>query len=105
VAALLAGDAGAGMGGGTYVYFEVAAIIVVLVLFGRWLEARAPPRSGQALRKLATLGAGMATVLRDGAEVAVPVEQVAVGDRFVVRPGGGLGNGGGRERGRSLIHP
>ena len=90
-AALLAGDAGmaggagAGMAGGTYVYFEVAAIIVVLILFGRWLEARARHRSGQALRRLAELGTGTGTasVLRDGAEVPVAVEQVAVGDRFV----------------------
>jgi P-type Cu+ transporter len=105
-AALLAGDAGeagAGMAGGTYVYFEVAAIIVVLILFGRWLEARARHRSGQALRRLAELGAGTASVLRGGAEVAVPVERVAVGDRFVVRPGEQLATDGVVEEGRSSI--
>ena len=108
-AALLAGDAGmaggagAGMAGGTYVYFEVAAIIVVLILFGRWLEARARHRSGQALRRLAELGAGTASVLRGGAEVAVPVEQVAVGERFVVRPGEQLATDGIVEEGRSSI--
>jgi P-type Cu+ transporter len=106
MAALLAGDAGAagaGMDGGTYVYFEVAAIIVVLILFGRWLEARARHRSGQALRRLAELGAGTASVLRDGAEVAVPVERVAVGDRFVVRPGERIATDGVVEEGRSSI--
>jgi P-type Cu+ transporter len=105
-AALLAGDAGeagAGMAGGTYVYFEVASIIVVLILFGRWLEARARHRSGQALRRLAELGAGTASVLRGGAEVAVPVERVAVGDRFVVRPGEQLATDGVVEEGRSSI--
>jgi Cu+-exporting ATPase len=110
MAALVAGDAGeagAGMagggGGGTYVYFEVAAILVVLILFGRWLEARARHRSGQALRRLAELDAGTASVLRDGTEVAVPVDQVAVGDRFVVRPGEQLATDGVVEAGRSSI--
>jgi Cu+-exporting ATPase len=105
-ATLVAGDPvepGAGMAGGSYVYFEVAAIIVVLILFGRWLEARARHRSGQALRRLAELGAGTASVLRDGAEVPVPVEQVAVGDRFVVRPGEQLATDGVVEEGRSSI--
>src|SRR4029450_12096857 len=49
-----------------------AAIIVVLVLFGRWLESRARSRSGQALRRLLELGTGTAMVLRAGAEAAVP---------------------------------
>ena len=105
-AALLAGDAGAagaGMDGRSYVYFEVAAIIVVLILFGRWLEARARHRSGQALRRLAELGTGTASVLRDGAEVAVPVERLAAGDRFVVRPGERLATDGVVEAGRSWI--
>jgi Cu+-exporting ATPase len=85
------------------VYFEVAAIIVVLILFGRWLEQRARHRSGQALRRLLELGSGTAMVLRDGAEVPVPVEQVAVGDRFVVRPGEKLATDGVVEEGRSSV--
>src|SRR5512133_2658196 len=78
VAALLFAGAGdpTGMGSGAHVSFEVAAVIVVLVLFGRWLEQRARGRSGQALRRLLELGAGTAMVLRDGVEVAVPVEAV-----------------------------
>ena len=106
VAALLAagpGDPAPGEPGGAHVYFEVAAIIVVLVLFGRWLESRARSRSGQALRRLLELGTGTAMVLRDGAEVAVPVEAVVVGDRFVVRPGQRLATDGVVTEGRSSV--
>ena len=106
VAALLAtgpGDPAPGEPGGPHVYFEVAAIIVVLVLFGRWLESRARSRSGQALRRLLELGTGTAMVLRDGAEVAVPVEAVVVGDRFVVRPGQKLATDGVVTEGRSSV--
>ena len=106
VAALLAtgpGDPAPGEPGGAHVYFEVAAIIVVLVLFGRWLESRARSRSGQALRRLLELGTGTAMVLRDGAEVPVPVEAVAVGDRFVARPGQKLATDGVVTEGRSSV--
>ena len=68
-------------------YFEVAAVITTLILLGRYLEARAKHRSGDAIRKLLELGAKEARVLRDGAEVAVPLADVVVGDYFVVRPG------------------
>src|SRR5829696_3493806 len=101
VAALLAvgpGDPAPGEPGDAHVYFEVAAVIVVLILFGRWLEHRARSRSGQALRRLLELGSGTAMVLRDGAEV-----QVAVGDRFVVRPGEKLATDGVVEEGRSSV--
>jgi P-type Cu+ transporter len=69
------------------VYFEVVSVVTTLILLGRWLEARARRRSGAALRALFELGAKEARVLRDGVEVAVPVEELAVGDVFVVRPG------------------
>jgi Cu+-exporting ATPase len=69
------------------VYFEVASVITTLILLGRWLETRARRRSGAALRDLLELGAKEARVLREGVEVAVPVEALAVGDLFVVRPG------------------
>ncbi|WP_223841714.1 heavy metal translocating P-type ATPase [Kocuria sp. cx-455] len=69
-------------------YFESAAIITTFLLLGRWLEARAKARSGEALKALLNLGAQQATVLtKDGTERSVPVEQLTVGDRFVVRPG------------------
>ena len=73
----------AGLDGG-HIYFETGAAIVILVLLGRWLEAGATKRSGDAIRALARLGASTA-VLADGSEV--PVGELAVGMRFVVRPG------------------
>jgi P-type Cu+ transporter len=104
VAALVLLGAGDREGGATaQVYFEVAAVIVVLILFGRWLEARVRSRSGRALRRLAELGSGTARVLRDGAEVPLPVEALAVGDRFVVRPGERLATDGVVEEGRSSV--
>ena len=69
------------------VYFEVAAVITTLILLGRYLEARARRRSGAAIRALLELGAKKAHVLRGGAEVSVPIGELAVGDLFVVRPG------------------
>ena len=68
-------------------YFEVGAVITTLILLGRYLEARARSRSGDAIRALLELGAKDARVLRDGDEVLVPIDQLVVGDRFVVRPG------------------
>ena len=68
-------------------YFETAAVITTLILLGRFLEARATRRSGDAIRSLLELGAREATLLRDGAEVVVPVDALVAGDVFVVRPG------------------
>ena len=69
------------------VYFEVAAVTTTLILLGRYLESGARRRSGEAIRALVELGAKEARVLRDGTEVAVPVEELRVGDVFLVRPG------------------
>ncbi len=87
-----AGDIGGDMamaGGDTpYLYLEVASTVVALILAGRYLEARAKRRAGAALRALLDLGAkDVAVVQTDGTEQRVPVEQLVVGDRFVVRPG------------------
>ncbi|WP_114797057.1 heavy metal translocating P-type ATPase [Gaiella occulta] len=68
-------------------YFEVGAVITALILLGRYLEARAKRRSGEAIRALLELGAKEARVLRDGEEVLVPIGELVVGDMFVVRPG------------------
>jgi P-type Cu+ transporter len=68
-------------------YLEVASGVTALVLLGRYLEARAKRRSGAALRALLSLGAKDAMVLRDGAEVRIPVGQLAAGEEFIVRPG------------------
>ncbi len=75
------GDAGA------HLYMEVAAALTTFLTLGRWFEARAKQRAGSALEALLSLGAKDVAVLRDGAEVRVPVEQLRVGDLFVVRPG------------------
>ncbi|CAN5168951.1 heavy metal translocating P-type ATPase [soil metagenome] len=70
-----------------HVYFEVAAAVTVFLLAGRNAEARAKRSAGAALRALLSLGAKDAVVMRDGAEVRVPVSELEVGDVFVVRPG------------------
>ncbi|GAB3325524.1 heavy metal translocating P-type ATPase [Geodermatophilus aquaeductus] len=69
------------------VYLEAAAGVTTFLLAGRYAEARAKRRAGSALRALLELGAREVSVLRGGAEVRVPVEQLHVGDVFVVRPG------------------
>jgi copper-transporting P-type ATPase V len=73
--------------GGMELYFETAILLIAFLSLGRYLEARARGRAGQAIRALLELGAKQARVLCDGAEVMVPVEQVAVGDLLRVRPG------------------
>ena len=67
-----------------HVYFETGTVIVALVVLGKWLEARATRRSGEAVRALAQLSASTAR-LTDGTEI--PAEDLAVGMRFIVRPG------------------
>jgi Cu+-exporting ATPase len=77
------------LGGGVdeHSYFEVGAVITTLIVLGRYLEARARRRSGEAIRALLELGAKDAHVLRDGIEVLVPIDELRIGDVFVVRPG------------------
>jgi P-type Cu+ transporter len=73
--------------GADQIYFEVAAAVTVFVLAGRYVEARAKRRSGAALRALLQLGAKDVAVRRDGREYRVPIDRLAVGDVFIVRPG------------------
>src|SRR5919109_1026722 len=84
-------------------YFEVAAVITTLILLGRFLEARAKSRSGEAIRRLLELGAREARVLRDGQEALVPIDALQVGVRFVVRPGERIATDGVVEEGASAI--
>ena len=84
-------------------YFEVAAAVTTLILLGRYLEARARRRSGEAIRRLLELGAKEACVLRDGDEVLVPIGELRVGDRFVVRPGEKIATDGVVEEGASAV--
>ena len=72
---------------GSHLYLEAATVITVLVLAGRYAETRARRRSGDALRALLSLGAHDVAVLRDGAEHRIAIEELRVGDVFVVRPG------------------
>ena len=91
-------------GGGTHeIYLEVASAVTVFILAGRYLEARAKRRSGAALRALMELGAKDVAILRDGVETRVPVEQLGVDDRFVVRPGEKIATDGVVEDGHSAI--
>jgi Cu+-exporting ATPase len=76
-----------GMSGTGGLYFEVAAVVTTFLLLGRFLEANAKAKAGDALKALLNLGAKDATVLVDGSEVKVPADQLAVGDVIVVRPG------------------
>jgi Cu+-exporting ATPase len=84
-------------------YFEVGAVIVTLILLGRYLEARAKSRAGAAVRELLELGAKEARVLRDGEEVLVPIDELTVGDVFVVRPGEKIATDGVVVEGESAI--
>jgi Cu+-exporting ATPase len=114
--ALFLGDAGmpgmthpfrlaAPRGAGTdAIYLEVAAGVTVFILAGRYFEARAKRRAGSALRALLELGAKDVAVLKpDGKETRIPVEQLAVGDRFVVRPGEKIATDGTIESGTSAV--
>ena len=85
------------------VYLEVATGVTVLILVGRFLEARARNRAGAALRALLELGAKQARVLRDGAEVLVPIDELRLHDRFVVRPGEKIATDGVVEEGESAV--
>jgi len=94
-------------GGMDEIYLEVASVVTTAILAGRYFEARAKRRSGAALRALLELGAKDVVVLREGAgrpvEHRVPVEQLAVGDRFVVRPGEKVATDGEVVEGQSAI--
>lgn len=75
------------MDGTGNIYLEAAAGVTTFILAGRYFEARSKRRAGAALRALLELGAKEVSVLRGGVEQRIPVDQLAVGDRFVVRPG------------------
>ena len=85
------------------VYFEAAAVIVTLILLGRLLEERAKGRTGDAVRKLIGLRPKMATVLRDGQETQIAIEDIAVGDIIMLKPGGRVPVDGIVQTGHSLF--
>jgi Cu+-exporting ATPase len=89
--------------GGGNLYLEVAAGVTTFILAGRYFEARAKRRAGAALRALLELGAKNVAVLRDGREVRVPIEDLRVGDTFVVRPGEKIATDGTIVEGSSAV--
>ena len=72
---------------GAMTYYDVSAVVITLVVLGRWLEARARSRTSEAIRKLMTLAPRTARVIRDGVEADVPTAAVRVGDFVRIRPG------------------
>jgi Cu+-exporting ATPase len=72
---------------GAMTYYDVSAVVVTLVVLGRWLEARARGRTSEAIRRLVSLAPRTARVVRDGVEVDVPTADVEVGDFVRIRPG------------------
>ena len=91
-----------GMGSGQ-IYLEVAAGVTVFILAGRYFEASAKRRSGAALKALLELGAKDVAVLREETEVRIPIENLVVGDCFVVRPGEKVATDGVVEDGTSAV--
>ncbi len=90
--------------GADHIYLEVAAVITTAILAGRYFEARAKRRAGAALKALLELGAKDVAILDDsGTERRVPVEQLHVGDRFLVRPGEKIATDGVVEDGHSAV--
>lgn len=89
--------------GAANIYLEAAAGVTAFILAGRYFEARSKRKAGAALRALMELGAKEVTVLRDGREVRIPTGELAVGDRFVVRPGEKIATDGTVTEGSSAI--
>jgi Cu+-exporting ATPase len=91
------------MAAGESIYLEVAAGVTTFILAGRYFEARAKRRAGAALRALLELGARDVAVVRNGTERRIRIEDLVVGDRFVVRPGEKIAADGVVEDGRSAV--
>jgi len=85
------------------IYLEAAAGVTTFILAGRYFEARSKRRAGAALRALLEMGAKDVAVLRDGAELRIPTDQLAVDDLFVVRPGEKVATDGVVEQGSSAV--
>src|SRR3989338_7099008 len=69
------------------VFYETSALLITFVILGKWLEARAKGKAGEAIKKLLGLQAKTARIIRDGKEIDVPIKEVVVGDIVIVRPG------------------
>ena len=91
------------MAHGAMTYYDVSAVVITLVVLGRWLEARARGRTSEAIRRLVSLAPRTARVLRDGQEVDVPTAEVLVGDLIRIRPGERVPVDGGVVEGASSV--
>ena len=85
------------------VYFEAAAVIVTLILLGRWLEARAKGQTGAAIKRLLDLRPATARVLRDGQDVELPIADVVIGDVVLIAPGARVATDGVVVAGHSFV--
>ena len=74
-------------GAGGHLYFESAAVVITLVLFGKWMEGRAKQSASASVRELLSLRPEQVTRLQNGEESVVPVAQIRTGDRVRIRPG------------------
>ncbi|RNE48067.1 heavy metal translocating P-type ATPase [Corynebacterium alimapuense] len=92
-----------GSSGADEIYLETTAVVITFLLLGRWFETRAKGRSSEALRALLEMGAKEASVLRDGLEIRVPVDQVQVGDTVITYPGEKIAADGRVIDGRSAV--
>lgn len=85
------------------VYFEAAAVIVTLILLGRWLEARAKGQTGAAIKRLLDLRPATARVRRDGREIDLPIADVVIGDVVLIAPGARVATDGAVVAGHSFV--
>ena len=88
---------------GAMTYYETSAVVITLVMLGRWLEVRARGRTSEAIRRLMKLAPRTARVLRDGRDIDVPTEDVVVGDLVRIRPGESVPVDGVVVEGRSTV--
>ncbi|MBJ7325385.1 MAG: copper-translocating P-type ATPase [Rhodococcus sp.] len=91
------------MDGASNIYLEAAAGVTTFILAGRWFESRSKRQAGAALRALTDLGAKTVAVLKGDEEQQIPIDQLAVGDLFVVRPGEKIATDGTVESGSSAV--
>lgn len=87
-----------------YVYFDVVIVVIGFVVLGKYLEGTSKLKTGEAIEKLMHLQAKTATILRDGVEVEVPLEEVVIGDKIVVKPGSKIPVDGSITMGKTAIN-
>ena len=86
-----------------HLFFETAAVIITLIVLGKYLEARAKGRTGEAIRKLMNLKPKTARIIRDGTEMDIAVDDVEIGDELIIRPGETIPVDGVVIRGKSAV--